>query len=780
MNRNNPLGGKAKGLNELRSKGFNVPDFFVIPHSTFARDSSENPTQLSDDQKEWITHQMEEKNWTYRDVVARSSANVEDGSDQSYAGQFKSFLNHKNQEEFFQNVLNVYLSASGEVAMAYAEITSIQMNVVIQKRIDAQISGVVLTQNPLYSEEFTVHAVEGLAEELVGGTADPMEYGMLRKDGSTYYGNEDSEESTKLSEHWQREIFDQGLRAEKLWGVPLDMEYCIENETLYWVQARPITAEIQESITLDNSNIQESYCGVTTPLTFSFALRAYHNVYTQTMRSLGLSESKISSVERITKELLYLHRGRIYYHINHWYEGLLLLPSFSRNKEDMERMMGVEEPIDFVDPESPTLLSKLSELPSTLTNLIRLLKAFKNLDKNVAAFQKNMESLVSEFYAVDLSKASWKELVALWEMLNQKGLNRWSTPIVNDFYVMMKNGSAQRKLDASGIQKTSTELTAGKEELATVLPMIELWKLAREAHDDKAVKAVVMGEKPSLEQLAKASPDFAEKAKNYIHLYGDRTVGELKLETVTMRENPNLFFEYLINLMIVPELPNTETQPLIDLPKKTQKALSKLSRGIARREEMRLSRTRLFGMYRRLFTAMGHQAVEKGCLENARDVFYLDESLLLAGPNKEWLAKVKETQKQFATYENPVPKSRVVTGLRPQWEEVDMNGPMMGEGCVTGEVSGEIMVISEPKNGLDVRDKIVCAVRTDPGWAALFPACKAVLIEKGSSLSHSVILLREMGIPTIINIPSISQKLKSGDHVTVNGSSGIITRHENQ
>ena len=72
-------------------------------------------------------------------------------------------------------------------------------------------------------------------------------------------------------------------------NAPQDIEFCVADEQLYLLQARPITALIPLQVVYDNSNIQESYCGVTTPLTFSFAQRAYTTVYRQTMRVLGLA-----------------------------------------------------------------------------------------------------------------------------------------------------------------------------------------------------------------------------------------------------------------------------------------------------------------------------------------------------------------------------------------------------------------------------------------------------------------------------------------------------------
>jgi pyruvate,water dikinase len=52
--------------------------------------------------------------------------------------------------------------------------------------------------------------------------------------------------------------------------------------------------------------------------------------------------------------------------------------------------------------------------------------------------------------------------------------------------------------------------------------------------------------------------------------------------------------------------------------------------------------------------------------------------------------------------------------------------------------------------------------------------CRGVIIEKGSSLSHSVILLRELGIPTIINVPGVTKHLETGQRIRINGQTGEI------
>src|SRR5438876_9081299 len=81
----------------------------------------------------------------------------------------------------------------------------------------------------------------------------------------------------------------------------------------------------------DNSNIAESYNGITTPLTFSFARRAYEEVYRQFCRILRVPKSKLARHDQVFQQMLGLIRGRIYYNLLSWYRVLALLPGFTVN-----------------------------------------------------------------------------------------------------------------------------------------------------------------------------------------------------------------------------------------------------------------------------------------------------------------------------------------------------------------------------------------------------------------------------------------------------------------
>jgi len=78
--------------------------------------------------------------------------------------------------------------------------------------------------------------------------------------------------------------------------------------------------------------------------------------------------------------------------------------------------------------------------------------------------------------------------------------------------------------------------------------------------------------------------------------------------------------------------------------------------------------------------------------------------------------------------------------------------------------------------GTVTQGDILVAERTDPGWIMLFPACAGLLVERGSLLSHSAIVAREMALPAIVALSGVTTWLKDGDWVEMNGASGVVRR----
>jgi pyruvate,water dikinase len=70
--------------------------------------------------------------------------------------------------------------------------------------------------------------------------------------------------------------------------------------------------------------------------------------------------------------------------------------------------------------------------------------------------------------------------------------------------------------------------------------------------------------------------------------------------------------------------------------------------------------------------------------------------------------------------------------------------------------------------------EILVAPYTDVGWTPLFLSSSAVVMSLGGPLSHSCIVAREYGIPTVVAVRDATEEIATGDLVTVDGDRGVV------
>jgi len=100
---------------------------------------------------------------------------------------------------------------------------------------------------------------------------------------------------------------------------------------------------------------------------------------------------------------------------------------------------------------------------------------------------------------------------------------------------------------------------------------------------------------------------------------------------------------------------------------------------------------------------------------------------------------------------------------------------LLGTSCSPGVVEGTVRVAREIKDAQGLRGEILATERTDPGWVPLYPSCSGLLIERGSLLSHSAVVARELGVPTIVGISGgLMTKLETGMRVRMDAGKGEV------
>jgi pyruvate,water dikinase len=75
----------------------------------------------------------------------------------------------------------------------------------------------------------------------------------------------------------------------------------------------------------------------------------------------------------------------------------------------------------------------------------------------------------------------------------------------------------------------------------------------------------------------------------------------------------------------------------------------------------------------------------------------------------------------------------------------------------------------EPEPG-----RIIVARSTDPGWVPILVGAAGLAVEQGSLLSHSAIVARELGIPTVVGLTGLLDHVRDGDIVELDGSTGEV------
>jgi pyruvate,water dikinase len=211
---------------------------------------------------------------------------------------------------------------------------------------------------------------------------------------------------------------------------------------------------------------------------------------------------------------------------------------------------------------------------------------------------------------------------------------------------------------------------------------------------------------------------------------------------------------------------------------------------VCSRENLRFERTRVFGRVRAVLRELGRRLHADGLLESADDVFYLELGEILAvwestGTTAGLAALVRHRRAEFADYAaTDAPPDRFSTRgpvsrygqfqHEPITPPAADSGALTGVGACPGRITGRVRVVLDPRGARIEPGEILVARQTDPGWVVLFPAAAGLLVERGSLLSHSAIVSRELRLPCIVSLPGITRLLKTGDLVEMDGASGVV------
>ena len=815
---------KARHLEILQEKGFPVPKFILV--------SEDEEADLS---------------FSERDCFAvRSNFSAEDGGEHSFAGQFLTRLNVKREkvQEAVQEVFDSYAGSleykekanrgkeeycptkreKAEERKAEQEkaeqkkLESSVETVLIQEMLFPEKSGVLFTKNPKgILSEMVVVLGQGLGDKVVEDQENVLTYHYFP--GECLY-QEGQGTGLALDEEELKTLFTLGEKIEQLFQKPMDIEFAIEKDKVYILQAREITTldmHLPVRI-LDNSNISESFPGVCLPLTESFAGEMYSGIFTSLgRRFLG---KKVSSYEALFQRMVGGFSGRMYYEISSWYDILRLLPFSGKIIPVWQGMLGVSnEEISF-SKKKPGFFLKCRIAFLFCYYFFVSQRKMKELDK---FFQERYAEYGKRVDAEEDAKALYQIFLEMKEDL----LREWDITLMNDMVSFISTHLYGKKTAFS---------------LETMKPVRAL----------SALKTVAG-------KYGLDSEEYRREKKSYISVYGDRIVGELKLETRTYRTNEELLDRWILDSL---ETESAERYKLSEAKHSLRKVcvekncvetdsaekdcdetshMEKSSEQKQRksflyrlaesscnnREISRLHRTRCFGLMRRIVDKIGEKTI-------GFDVYYLslDELKELLFSGKDFSLKIAREKELRKAYERLPVLSRVkllgkvdrdplageIRGLSYKFvkgkgsreeksgksedifssesmnlerkedikgqdvekgKEVGDSTPRVffGRGVSKGIFRGEVLKIKslQEVRATEAKGKILLSYSTDPGWFPYLNMAEGLITERGSLLSHSAILARELEKPAVVNIPNIMEELQSGDIVEIDGDLGICS-----
>ncbi len=738
-------GGKADGLAWLAEAGESVPAFFTVG-------PGEDEPVLARFDALFAAGQR---------VAVRSSAIGEDGRESAQAGRYLTRL----------GVTRDGLTAA--VAEVLASLGAAGGGAVVQEMVPAELSGVVFTVNPLgLLNEMVIAVAEGTGTAVTDAVPTATSHVNLT-DGQSW--TDAPPGAPRLTGTQLAALVALGRRLHERAGYPLDLEVALAGERCWVLQARPITALADRPrVTLDSSNIVESYPGLTLPLTATFVPRAYRGVFRGlAVRATG-DPRLADGLDGVLGRMVVAHSGRLYYRIDHWYRVLQVMPFARSYLRVWQDSLGITER---GYEEGGIRLGPLQRavVPARLAwSLIRVPAGLRALRAQVGALRAAFPGRLAACSTPD-------ELRGLADEIEERLLAHWDVTLLNDLlafgFPALVRGWLRLRRDPDPDGRARALVADAQ--LESLEPLRALARLAADLPADHPswspgrFAAFVTGD---------------SRWRAYVDEYGDRGFEELKLESPTARTDPGV----LRRLLPAPGDRDATSGPGVRLPADpVLRLLTRAARrAIAGRESSRLDRARVYGMVRAIALRAGGQAAAAGLLAEARDVFWLTwDEALPAGPDpagvRDLRGVVAERRADYAGYAllphyrrllfagEPWDRLPAGTVSAPEADALSRPARLSGAGVSGGLVAGRVHRVVDPSAAVPVGRVLVTAM-TDPGWVFLLAGAAAVITERGSPLSHTAIVARELGVPMVAGVSGATRLLAEGSLVEVNGTTGAI------
>lgn len=768
-------------------------------------------------------------------VAVRSSATAEDLPDLSFAGQQDTYLNIISIQALLEAVVSCWSSLWTARAIGYRQRNHIAhdqaaLAVVVQEMVQSEVSGVLFTANPLTGlrSETVIDATLGLGEALVSGQVEPDHYVVetvsgrvvsktlgqkivatrSKSGGGVETIQQEAGAQQALSDEHIRQLTSLGHNVQKEYGFPQDIEWALADGKLYLLQARAITSlfPVPQEIT-DPLKIWFSFGavqGLVGPLT-PLGQDVIRHVVGGAASLFGLKarydELDVFGLagERIWIKISDLIRHPLGYRVM-----MRLLPFIEPGSAQVVQLLASDPRLGAGKGQlKPGNMHRAAgffvpRVLEALVNLTRPAKARATFDAAIADYLTDSQ--------IAPAADRFERLANLVTFLETRVTS--ALPFLLPKFIplmgpgMLSLGLLNKLADNEAL---ALEVTRGLPDNVTTEMDMALWETANAIRSDETFRA---GDAPELASryLSGTLPAATQTAlTRFLERYGMRGVGEIDFGQPRWREDPTPVIHTLQSyLRIAPEAaPDVMfakgQKAAEDAIEKIAVAVNKqhggwlkekLARGAARRvrtllgarESPKFCIIRVMGIARLALLESGKEFTATRTIDQPNDLSFLtipELSDLAHQKPRDWKALIAARR---AVYERErrrrqVPRVLVSDG-RVFYEGLgavsDSGETITGSPVSPGVVEGIVHVVFEPNTTQLTPGEIMVCPGTDPAWTPLFMTAGGLITEVGGMMTHGSVVAREYGIPAVVGVHQATQRLKDGQRIRLDGTTGQI------
>jgi len=374
--------------------------------------------------------------------------------------------------------------------------------------------------------------------------------------------------------------------------------------------------------------------------------------------------------------------------------------------------------------------------------------------------------------------------------------------MLNGLFTLIVSSLLKNVVKKSGLEKSypnfANDILFSQGELISLKIVREFQLLIADIQSENALyELFLQKDEPEIMQVLESDfKEFKLKIETYIENYGERCDdGELKMEILNYKENPQGFILFLkknskVKLEQVAKTFSFDYKSILQkefpINKLKQIAFKKLINWninlIRNRENFRFMRTKAFAVVRRIFRQIDVELLKNNLIEEKGDSLYLKFDELIEKPvSSQFKRLILKRKNEYLGYETLKIENRYLqkgdkfSTIEQNTSQISNN--LKGIGCSSGILTKKVIVLTDSNiENLNIADSILVSHYFEPGWINLFSKAAGIISEKGNLLSHTAILCREMGIPSIVAAKGILKQLKTGDLIKMNGATGEIER----